>query len=419
MVPTLALLAVAAVIAILGSTRSETAAQPVSSLLDRVMRAVQSGAAAAVALRRDLHRHPELSGAEERTARLVAERMRALGIEVRTRVGGHGVVALLKGGRPGSLVAYRADMDAVRSTDTDPVDFRSLVPGVRHQCGHDVHTAIGVALAAALADVRNDLPGSVLFLFQPAEERGTGAKAMLADGVWANDRPVAIYAVHTAPFEVGQVATRPGPMMAARDGIRIRITGPGDRQSAEAAVRAAVQRLSTITDAQAMNAPADEDFLYFRSPDGSRRENDTTLLEVTVMLASTAARERARDSLKRELSAIALPDIVVTHEYEAKLTAGVMNEPGLTARAVAALTTTVGAAAVLTSPIAPPAFSEDFGSFQDQVPGVYFFLGVSNAAKGYVGMPHSPNYVADDDAIAFGARAMAAVLLDRMQPIQR
>lgn len=128
-------------------------------------------------LRHDLHRHPEISGQEMRTARVVAERMRAAGLEVRTGIGGHGVVAILRGGRPGPLVAYRADMDAVPSNDPDPSAIKSEAPGVRHICGHDLHVTVGVGVAEALARWRGAIAGSVMFIFQPSEERVSRTEA--------------------------------------------------------------------------------------------------------------------------------------------------------------------------------------------------------------------------------------------------
>jgi metal-dependent amidase/aminoacylase/carboxypeptidase family protein len=145
-------------------------AQAQSSLLAPFSAKLESERGSLVELRRDIHRHPETSGKEERTAGLVADRLRAAGYEVRTGIGGHGVVGVLRGGKPGPVVAYRADMDAVPSDTQDPVEFRSLTPGVRHICGHDVHVAIGVGLAAA--------------------------RAMLEAGLFATERPVAVFGLH-------------------------------------------------------------------------------------------------------------------------------------------------------------------------------------------------------------------------------
>src|SRR5690606_31631013 len=184
------------------------------ALLERVVAAAAARESALVALRHDLHRNPELSGSEVRTAAIIAGRLTALGFEVRTGVGGHGIVGILRGAHEGPIVAFRADMDAVRSNAPDPVAYRSVEAGVRHICGHDVHVAIGLGLAEGFAAARDDLAGTIMLVFQPAEETATGARAMLADGVFADERPDAIYAVHTSPYETGTLGTRSGGLMA-------------------------------------------------------------------------------------------------------------------------------------------------------------------------------------------------------------
>jgi metal-dependent amidase/aminoacylase/carboxypeptidase family protein len=267
-----------------------------------------------IALRREIHRHPEVSGREAQTAALIEARLIALGLEARSNVGGHGVVGVLKGGRPGPLVAYRADMDAVPSTLPDPAPFKSEVSGVRHICGHDVHVAIGVGLASALSAVRSELPGQVMFIFQPAEERATGARAMMDAGLFEKVKPAAIFGLHAAPIEVGTLMSKPGVMMNPN------AIAPG------------------VT-------------------------NDAALYE----------------SSRRELTRV-------------------LGE---------------AAFAVLEAP--PDMFSEDFGEFQKQVPGVFFFLGLSNRARGIRAMPHSAEFDVDEGGIAFGVRAMAAVVVGRLQ----
>ena len=280
---------------------------------DRIAAHVDATTAEWVAVRRDLHQNPEVSGQEVRTAKVVADHLRKLGLEVRTGVGGHGVVGILTGGRPGPLVAYRADMDAVRSTAPDPVAFPSLVPGVRHICGHDVHVTIGLGLASALASVKADLPGRVMFIFQPAEERATGARAMLDAGLFSAGRPEAIFGLHSAPMDVGLVSSKPGLMM-----------------------------------------------------------------------------------------------------HPNQVAPGVTNHDTLFASARADLVATFGAAAFSDLGAPPDGFSEDFGAFQAEVPGVFFFLGMGNAAKGIAAMPHSPNFAVDEASIPFGVKAMAAVVVGRL-----
>jgi amidohydrolase len=383
-----------------------------ADLLKRVEEVLARNEAAFVALRHDLHRNPETSGNEVRTSRIVAERMRALGLEVRTNVGGHGVVAILRGGRPGPLVAYRADMDAVRSSDPDPVEYRSLIPNVRHICGHDVHTSIAVALATALAAVRSDLPGSVMFIFQPAEENATGARAMLADSLFARQRPVAIFGVHTAPYEVGVLGTRPGVMMAFRDFVSVSIAGRDNLTVAADSMRVFLAALSTIKpEQQLQEAPAD--FLLVQvNPAGM--VNGRMVVSAMISLASDSARQRVMQQIARQVFSLRIEGVTLTHEYRRDAVAGVRNSGSLTETSVSALRRALGDSSVRAVNSVLPAFSEDFGSYQALMPGTFFFLGVSNSAKKWVGMPHSPGYVADDRAIGFGARAMAAVILQRM-----
>lgn len=365
-----------------------------------------------IAFRRDLHQHPELSGEESRTAGLLARQLTALGLEVRTGVGGHGVVAVLRGGRPGPLVAYRADMDAVASTAVDPVEFRSLTTGVRHICGHDLHATIGLAIAKGLAAGKQDLAGSVMFIFQPAEEQATGADAMLADGVFLEAKPVAIYAVHTAPMEVGRLGTAPGGLMAGHDRVLVTIAGPGNLRPVADSARALIERMATVPADQRFR-PAPPTLVMVQGfPD--RPTGDGIQFGVDLTLASETVRSAIRARLEQELPRLGTEAIQVRVAYQVKSIAGVTNDSALVRRGDAAIRRVLGDSAVARVTMVIPAFSEDFGSFQTEVPGVMYFLGVSNAAKGTVGMPHAPNYVADEGAILVGARAMTAVILDRL-----
>ncbi len=382
---------------------------PVQSQVEAILQRDESRF---IAIRRDLHRNPELSGEERRTAQVVADAMRRLGLEVRTGVGGHGVVARLRGGRSGPLIAYRADMDAVTSSAPDPVEFRSLRAGIRHICGHDLHTTIGIAIATALHQVRDSLAGDVLFVFQPAEERATGAKAMIADGVFAAP-PAAIYGLHTAPFEAGIVTTTPGPMMAGRDRFDVTITASGDIQSAAAAVRNRLVSLGTITESQ-ITVSQPKDFVLVQPQPVSVSGNMARITGV-VTVASEAARARVRAAITNELGAVLAPGDRVSATYESRWIAGVTNDSARAVSAAERARQALGASNVGTVTTIPPAFSEDFGSFQELVPGVFFFLGVGNAARGWNGLPHHPDYVADERAILVGARVMAAVMLGELK----
>jgi amidohydrolase len=181
-----------------------------------------------VALRRDFHRHPELSFAERRTAEVIAERLNAAGLDVRTGIGRTGVVGVLPGDRPGRTVAWRADIDALPLTESLDQPFESGTPGVMHACGHDGHTAIAITLAEILAARRRDVPGTAVFIFQPAEEVFGGAKPMIEAGVLDNPRVDEVYGLHlTTQTRVGHVSVRPGPSMASADFFDVEVKGLG------------------------------------------------------------------------------------------------------------------------------------------------------------------------------------------------
>ncbi|NNE68775.1 MAG: amidohydrolase [Rhodothermales bacterium] len=379
-------------------------AQSTQDLLHGAEAALASSLPELVSIRHDLHRNPELSGQEVRTAGIVAEHLEALSFSVRRGIGGHGVVGVLEGGSPGPTIAFRADMDAVRSSAPDPVSYASQVPGVRHICGHDIHTVVGLAVANAAAAVKDEMAGAVMLIFQPAEETASGANAMLADGLFGDRMPDAILALHTAPYPVGTVATTAGGMMASRTNLVVEVSGPGRRETATR-VAAAVDGLGTVT--QALQSAAKDDVLV-------QRRGGPTTIRAQIMTADAATLESLPERLNRALAGIEASDVSIRPQFDLAAIAGVTNDSALVARSRAALSAL--APDIIVAPITQviPAFSEDFGSFQRHVPGMMFFLGVSNPENGIRGMPHAPDYVADDGAIAVGARTILTSLLAEM-----
>jgi len=375
-------------------------------LYPRVSETLARVEAEMIEVRRDLHRHPELSLQEHRTADVVAARLQKLGLEVRTGVGGTGVVGVLRGGRPGPVVAYRADMDAVRSMAPDPAPFPSENDGVRHICGHDIHTTVGLALAAGLASVRSELAGTVQFIFQPAEESVQGARAMLDAGVFSTP-PAAIVGLHTVPLPVGQLATMPGTMMAWRDQAEVRITGDGAVDRAADSVVALLRALGNVPPAEIL-MPRPPGFRFVQVIPGGRSEGGRTVA-ASISAADMGSSTEAKQRLEAAVGAIDLPGVSLVASYQIKSVPGVVNDSAFTRAAIASVRHQHGDSAVTEISVITPAFSEDYGAFEALVPGVFFYLGV-----GPQGMPHSPGYLADEAAILFGARAMAAVVLDRL-----
>jgi amidohydrolase len=384
-----------------------------SALMTRVVDRLETKQADLLELRRDIHRNPELSNEEARTAALVAARLEALRFDVRRDIGGHGVVGVLRGARPGRTVAFRADMDAVKDDSHDPVEFRSLRPGVRHICGHDIHTTIGIALAESFAAIRDELPGTVVLYFQPAEEAGTGAKAMIVDGAMETPRPDAVFALHTAPYEIGTFATSESVLMVSRDRARIKVSG----DHAQALAKDMVNRLSALSSAEALQPqPAGGDWVNVNAWTEGTQTGSAEAIAI-FNLATSGARANMRQAVDSIIAEArqAHPDAQIEAGYEADWLPGVRNHATLTRTAVASLRAELGESAVIYEASLIPAVSEDFGHMQAVIPGTYFFMGVSNSKRGWIGMPHTPSYVADEASILIGARAMARVMLDALQ----
>jgi amidohydrolase len=301
-------------------------------------------------------------------------------------------------------------MDAVRDNSPDPVPFRSEVPGVRHICGHDIHTTVALGVAEALASIRDELPGTVKFVFQPAEENIQGAKAMIADGALDDPAPAAIYAVHTAPLEVGQIGTVEGLGLPGTDVIRIRVSGGEDPAETAGAMARLISGTSTVGPPGSPE-PEGDSFIWANA--GSRRDAAAGgyVVRGSVKASGESEYASAKKQIKDGLKLLAADGVHYDLEYEDRVLADMINDVQLVRDSRVPLERALGAESVIESG-STPYFGEDFAFYQQVIPGALYWLGVSNSQKGTVGMPHSPGYVADEESIYVGARAMSAVLLD-------
>ncbi len=374
-----------------------------------------------IELRRDLHRHPEIAGQEKRTAAVIAKHLSELGLEVQADIGGFGVVGILRGGSPGPVVAYRADMDALVSNEQDPAPFASENPGLRHGCGHDIHVTIGLGIAGALAETADDLAGTVKFLFQPAEETAAGARAMIADGAMSDPAPEAIYAVHCAPLPVGLFGSRAGMLLPGLDIIHLSLSGKGDLAAAAEAYSKVISSVSTV-DGPAPKQDGDPmaaamvpgDFAMAAVFQSSASEAGWQLTGM-VRASSDEMHSLARQTIESRLATLELADIAYELEYDERAIAAVDNDVELTRRGEAVIREVGGEAAVSVIEETTPFFSEDFAFFQQEAPGVMFFLGVANEAEGHHGLPHHPEFNPDEAAINVGVRTMALMLVDFLE----
>lgn len=388
-----------------------------------------------VRLREIIHQNPELGNREFKTAELVADHLRALGFDdVRTGVAHTGVVGILRGGRPGPVVAVRADMDALPVTEDTPFPFKSTVRttylgqevGVSHACGHDIHVAVQLGVASVLASMRDELPGTVKFIFQPAEEgpppgEDGGARMMVAEGVLEDPAPSAIFGLHSfADMEVGQVGFSVGPALAAVDHFKIRVKGKQAHGAApHLSVDPVVMASQAVTAFQTIRSrnlsPLEPSVVTVGIIRGGTRFNiipDVVELEGTVRTYDPGV----RDAVERRMGEI-LAGVTAAGggDYELDYDRGTpatINDPELAARMLPTLARVLGPENVVD--LEPTMGGEDFAYFANEVPGFFFRLGQVKPG-GTSGGHHTPDFQADNSAVPVGIRAMTNLLLDYLE----
>lgn len=383
--------------------------------------------------RRDIHQHPELGNREFRTSKLVAGRLRQLGIEVRTPIAHTGVVGVLRGGKPGRVVALRADMDALPVTEQVDLPFKSTVRttyngqevGVMHACGHDAHVAILLGAAEVLSSIRNELPGTVVFLFQPAEEGAPqgeegGAALMVREGALDNPKVDAVFGLHvTSRYPVGEIAWRPGAELAAVDSFRIKVIGKQTHGAypwlgVDPIVVASqiVLGLQTIPSRQ-IDVSLAPSIVTVGAIHGGVRNNiipDDVEMIGTIRSIDETMRRDIHARIKRtaeEIAAAGGAKAEVSIETGYPVT---YNDPALTEKMVPTFRKLTGDTEVVN----PTLGAEDFSFYQQKVPGVFFWLGVrpKNQTAQQAASNHSPLFYVDESGLELGVRAMAWVAVD-------
>lgn len=409
------------------------------ALDDRIDRLVAEAMPRVIEYRRHIHQNPELSNREVETAAYVADHLARLGIEVQTGVARTGVVGTLRGGRPGPTVALRADMDALPVTEQVDLPFASTVQtvyngmevGVMHACGHDAHVGMLMGVAEVLAAVRDELPGTVIFLFQPAEEGApageapAGAEQMVAEGALGDAE--AVFGLHvTSTHEVGELKTRPGAMMASADDLRIVVHGKQTHGAypwggVDPIVTSAqiVTGLQTIVSRQMdlTTAPA---VVTVGRIDGGVRSNiipDSVLMIGTIRALDAEMRAGLHDKIRRTATDIAssqgaTAEVTIAGEYGYPVTA---NDAALLRRMTPTLAAVAGDG--LDTDVAPVLGAEDFSYYAGEVPGLFLWLGIRTPGASREAFPpnHSPLFRIDEDALPLGVRALAHLAVDYLQ----
>ncbi len=390
-----------------------------------------------LAWRRDIHQFPELGNREFRTSKLVAEHLKKLGMIVKTGMAHTGVVAILKGDKPGPRIAIRADMDALPVTERNALpfaskqttEFRGEIVGVMHACGHDSHTAMLMGVAEAMVAMKRNLKGEVMFIFQPAEEgppdgETGGASAMLAEGLFKDFQPEAIFGLHVwSALNAGQIGYRSGPAMAASDRFRIVVKGRQTHGSRPwGGVDPIVAAANIVSTAQSivsrrMDISKLPVVVSFGAIKGGIRYNiipDEVELIGTIRTFDEGMRQKVFTELKSisEHVAAAHGATVVNEVPDTKGNPATVNNPDLTTRSLPSLITAAGADNVVNMSLVMGA--EDFSYYASEIPGFFFFVGATPQGQDASTAPsnHSPEFFLDESALKVGTRSLLQVTLD-------
>lgn len=389
--------------------------------------------------RRDIHQHPELGNYEVRTAGIIAKHLGSLGIEVHTGVAKTGVVGVLKGGKPGSVIALRADMDALPVTERNDLPFASKVKttyngqetGLMHACGHDAHVAILMGVAEILSSVKKDLAGTVKFIFQPAEEgvpegEVGGASQMIKEGALDDPAANVIFGLHSDPkIEAGKITYRSGPAMAAVNNFHVVIKGKGSHganpwYSVDPIVVSAqvINNIQTIV-SRNLNVTKNPGVVSVGVINGGTRWNiipEEVLMTGTIRAFTDEDKQMMVDRLKQIITktaeangATAQIQIPYSTDYPA-----VVNDPALMEKMLPGLKKAFGANNVLQAP--PETGAEDFAFYQQKIPGLFLFFGVmkNGADPMKVAARHTPEFYLDESGMKTGVRTFLHLVLDYM-----
>jgi amidohydrolase len=391
-----------------------------------------------IAWRRDIHQHPELGDQETRTSKLVAEHLRDLKLDVRTGVARTGVVGILKGGKPGRTVALRADMDALPVQEPPGLPFaskaRALYHGkevpVMHACGHDCHTAMLMAAAEVLAGMRDDLPGTVMFIFQPAEEGSSlfepasgktwGARLMLEEGLFKDTKPDAVFGLHVMPGRLGELSYRSGPTTASGDTLEMTVTGkqghggmPWNTVDSITTSALIISGLQTVVSRKA-NLTQSPLVVTVGTINGGTVPNvvpESVRMTGTIRAYDEKVREQAHRDIKTAVEKIAESAGAKAQLSITRIYATTVNDEALTERMAPALKQAADGK-VARAPLAGA--SEDFSFYAKQVPGLFVFLGITPADQdpATAAPNHSPNFFVDEKALVVGTRTMATLAVN-------
>jgi metal-dependent amidase/aminoacylase/carboxypeptidase family protein len=382
-----------------------------------------------VKIRRDLHENPELAGDEMRTQKVIKQYLLDLGLEVEINIYGHSVLGILKGGKKGKKIAWRADMDALPNDFPDDLDFKSKVKGVQHGCGHDIHIAIALGIADVLAKNKETLNGTVYFIFQPEEETFIGAKNMIDSGLLSKIQPDEIYGLHVTALPVGKIMVKPNEIFAYQKRISIKLK---NELTYEQAKQLTKEIYSLLSRAQTGSKPWEiqnmvdsklgvtnpntifKDYLIMDENFSIYDKNGELFLQAYLYETNSSNLKNIIPKIKQLIEASNYKNQLLSISFIQE-NPTVINDEKLTNLAVKTLENIYGTGFIVRDYGQVPFFNDDFAYFQQKIPGVYFLLGGSNFEKGIIAMNHAPNFKVDEACIRTGVKSFSSLIVERLR----
>ncbi len=381
-----------------------------------------------VEIRRDFHQNPELAGNESRSSEIIANYLSDLGLEVKTKIAGNGVIGILKGKENGKNVAWRVDMDAIPSDFPDKVSYRSKVSGVQHGCGHDVHMAIGLGIAEVLSQNKDSLNGTVYFIFQPEEETFVGAKNMVANSKFSKMNIDEIYSLHVTALPLGQIVVKPNEMYAYQKRVQITFSDKFSKDDAKTLynkIRSDILRKKDGANPWEIPKAFDsiigltnpntifKNYLFLEENFVTEEDNNQLHIKADLYETKKSNLPKILPKIEQIINNSAYKSEFITTSYIQE-NPTVLNDEKLTDNAINILNNIYGNKTVLTNYGQIPYFNDDFIYFQQKIPGVYFLLGGSNRENGIIAMNHAPNFRVDEECIKIGVKSFSSLILERI-----
>lgn len=373
--------------------------------------------------------YPELAGQERRTSKIIEKYLLDLGLEVKTGIGGHGVIGILKGREKGKKIAWRADMDAIKIETNDTFNYHSKNKGIAHMCGHDAHTTIGLGIADVLANQKETLKGTVYFIFQPAEETFKGAKAMINDGLFDLIKPDEIYGAHISPSKSGIISTKYGEMFAYKKIMKATFKFRNNKEKLKITIDSILQGLnrskSNSKPWQVLDIKDSEigiessqtiflDYLITEPYIDVIQEKNLISLEFSFFETNKSNFDSIKQNVKNKILETKHKNDFISVEYSGG-DPTVYNDEKLTKTALETMHKIYGDKAIIPLYGQIPFSNEDFIYFQQKIPGVFFFIGGSNFDKDLIAMPHTGDFAIDEETIKFGVQRFSSLVLERMK----